>query len=400
MIHHSPGVASWYDRQPEPIVRSFVMVNFMSRWCVGIVFAAVALCGAGLGTLRAESVVEAGEPFFDMQRIYEGRRFPNIVVAMDGSVLAFRSQESPVEVRRSEDGGETWGPIIQVGEHEGHLGAAVVDENSGDVIVFQHYTSAAEGRMYRSRDHGKTWQREPTTTIKPDQFGGRGTTHGADSGITLQHGEHAGRLLLPARVFGPEDDNDRRWWPYHYNSAIYSDDGGQTWQTSHPFPVLGTGEAALAELSDGRIYYNSRMHMAADARRRVAHSEDGGHTWIEPRIEPALPDGPRGTSYGCMGALTRLPIEGEDVLIYSNLDEPSSTRQRITVWASFDGGETWPVKRLVYEGPSAYSSLAAGRAGTPSEGLIYLQFEGGDDGVYSGFYVARFNLAWILRGGN
>jgi sialidase-1 len=32
------------------------------------------------------------------------------------------------------------------------------------------------------------------------------------------------------------------------------------------------------------------------------------------------------------------------------------------VWASFDGGKTWPVKRLVDEGSFAYSSLVTGRA--------------------------------------
>lgn len=73
-------------------------------------------------------------------------------------------------------------------------------------------------------------------------------------------------------------------------------------------------------------------------------------------------------------------------------------RQKITVWASLDGTKTWPVKRLVYDGPSAYSSLAAGRPGTPSEGLIYLLYEGGPDGMYSAIHLARFNLAWLLEG--
>jgi hypothetical protein len=56
---------------------------------------------------------------------------------------------------------------------------------------------------------------------------------------------------------------------------------------------------------------------------------------------------------------------------------------------SFDGGETWPVKRLVRKGPGNYTWLAAGRKGTPSEGMIYLA--AGKD------WMARFNLAWILQ---
>jgi sialidase-1 len=342
------------------------------------------------------SALETEEPFFEMQEIFQGQRFPNIVVGMDGTVLAFRGENNPLEVRRSEDGGKSWGPVIQVGTGQGTMGAAVVDEGSGDIMVFEHYMKPSF-TMYRSRDQGNSWIKEQVL-IKPDGFGGIGSTHGADSGITLQHGPHKGRLLVPARVFGPVDDNSRRWWPYHYNSAIYSDNGGVTWHTSAPFPVLGTGEAALAELSSGRIYYNSRMHLAEDGKRRIAWSDDGGETWRHPEVSPELPDGPRGTSYGCMGGVTRLPSADEDILIYSNLDEDTATRRRITVWASFDGGKSWPVKRLVYEGPSAYSSLAAGREGTPSEGLIYLMFEGGPGGMYSALQVARFNLGWITGG--
>jgi sialidase-1 len=39
--------------------------------------------------------------------------------------------------------------------------------------------------------------------------------------------------------------------------------------------------------------------------------------------------------------------------------------------------------------------LDAGRPGTPSEGWIYLLFEGGPQG---GGTIARFNLAWLLAG--
>ena len=96
-----------------------------------------------------------------------------------------------------------------------------------------------------------------------------------------------------------------------------------------------------------------------------------------------------------MGGLTRLPVVGQDILIFSNIDTPNAKRERGTVWASLDGGRTWPVKRLVYEGASAYSSLTAGQPGTPSEGWIYLHFEGGPGG---GSQVARFNLSWLLGG--
>jgi len=111
------------------------------------------------------------------------------------------------------------------------------------------------------------------------------------------------------------------------NVMYRSKDHGKTWIPSAPFPLAGTGEAGLVELKDGRIYYNSRTHNRP-GNRRIAYSHDGG--------------------------------------------------------------ETWPAKRLVKEGPGNYTWLAAGRKGTPSEGMIYLA--AGKD------WMARFNLARIMEG--
>ena len=162
--------------------------------------------------------------------------------------------------------------------------------------------------------------------------------------------------------------------------------------------TLSGCEVGVVELSDGTIYYNSRVHWQErprNTRRRSAISDDGGKTWKDWKIVDVLPDGQQQRSYGCMGGLVRLPIAGKDILVFSNIDTPNPKRERATVWASFDGGKSWPVKRLVFSGPSAYSSLNAGRPKATSEGWIYLHFEGGPGG---GSHVARFNLAWILQG--
>ena len=57
---------------------------------------------------------------------------PNAVVGMDGSVLAFWNG---VICRRSEDGGETFGQVIEVGK--GFMGGGVtVDETTGSIFAF------------------------------------------------------------------------------------------------------------------------------------------------------------------------------------------------------------------------------------------------------------------------
>jgi len=338
-------------------------------------------------------------PLFEMQNLFESVRIPNITVAADGTVLAFA--RSGRLLRRGKDGGKNWGPIQEVGSDA--AGSAVVDETTGDVMV----VNPKGGCLWRSRDHGKTWVKE-NITIKANAVG-HGTPGGipvqttcSESGITLLYGKHKGRLLMPARIQPPEGSNDQEWWPYNYNTAIYSDDGGKTWQVSGPVQS-GTGEGTLAELSDGHIYFNSRSHMAIDHRRRIARSYDGGHMWTDWEVsedlfevgEPFYFKYGTKPSYGCNAGLVRMPLEatgGKDVLLFSTPDNPGKTRVRMTVWASFDGARTWPVKRLVYEGPSAYSSLAAGRDGT-----IYLLFERGEKKLYESVAVVRFNLEWLTK---
>lgn len=371
----------------------------MTKRCLHV-FTLILICLSITTSLAAaDSPVEGelapflGEPELNIQPVFQGGRFPNVVVTMKGTVLATWGRPH-IRAKRSEDGGKTWGDDITIAKSGYHGGGTTVDETTGDILAFvEEEHPPAPLTVYRSKDDGKTWQAEPVA-IRPDSEGRMPSMHMNEHGITLRHGEHKGRLIRPSRFYG-KGNRPESIWPTHFTNAMYSDDGGKTWQTSEPFPENGTGEATIAELSDGRIYYNSRRHWAPEGksplRRWTAWSDDGGATWKNGAICEVLPDGPQDTNYGCMGGLVRLPIKDKDILIYSNCDSPKG-RSHGTVWASFDGGKTWPLKRLVHEGSFAYSSLTAGRPGTPSEGNIYLHFESG------GSKVARFNLSWLLAG--
>ena len=334
------------------------------------------------------------ESVLDIRPLFEGERFPNIVVTTLGTLVATWGSEQ-MRVRRSEDGGNTWQGEILVEPQAFQGGGTTVDETSGDILIFSEYGHPpAPITVFRSRDDGQAWQSEKPKLL-PDSQGNLPSMHMNEHGISLQHGAHKGRLLRPSRFYGEGNRPDSIWYT-HYTNAVYSDDGGLTWQTSEQFPENGTGEAAVAELSDGRIYYNSQVHWQErlqNTRRREAWSDDGGHTWTDYRIVEILPDGHQHRSYGCMGGLVRLPVAQQDILLFSNIDTAEAKRERATVWASFDSGKTWPIKRLVFDGPSAYSSLAAGRHGTPSAGWIYLKFESEEKSK-----VARFNLSWLLAG--
>ena len=360
---------------------------------------------AGLPT---EGKLEAfmGEPKFDIQRLYGGGRFPIVVVATDGTVLALWGNGT---LRRSEDGGKKWGRAILIGR--GSVGGgAIVNEVNGDILAFidapgRNKSGYLPTTIYVSKDHGKTWT-ATKPNIEADMLAHVPMMCINEAGITLRHGKHIGRLIRAARHYGygpgprPQCRHERC-----YTTAIYSGDGGKTWRRSKPFAATGTGEAAIAELSDGTLYYNSRCFWTGDPekpprKRRCAWSDDGGASWRDWQIIPILPDGPQDMNYGNFAGLTRLPVRGKDILLFSNNDVGGRERIRGTVWASFDGGKTWPIKRLVYKGYFSYSSLEAGRPGTRSEGWIYVNFESKSPGVRS-FHLsemARFNLSWLLKG--
>jgi sialidase-1 len=88
-----------------------------------ITYSLLASCCAALATEPApEGELKSflGEPKIDQQQVFRSDRFPTVVVAKDGSVLAVWNG---VKVRRSEDGGATWGSEIPIAR--GFMGGGV-----------------------------------------------------------------------------------------------------------------------------------------------------------------------------------------------------------------------------------------------------------------------------------
>jgi sialidase-1 len=363
----------------------------------------------------------AGEPefvdvFVPRADGFKSIRIPSVVVAKSGTVLAFaegraanRDQaENIIILKRSADGGRTWGKLAVIAE-DGYRSlnnpCVVVERESGLVLViYQSYPAGVRERsskietgyegdlvvrnfLVTSADDGATWSapRDVTRETKRPQTV---TTmaSGPGIGIQLRHGEHAGRLLIPFNE-GPYG----LWNIY----AAYSDDKGQTWKVGEAAPgglidgpkggkISTVNEAQCVEMKDGSVRFNVR-HWAGTPVRKTCVSGDGGVTWSKVEGAAELRDP------SCMASIFRVsdPADGDKSrILYSG--PQSDRRENGTVLLSYDEGKTWPVRRVLYKDKFAYSVLTV----LPDK-MIGCLFEA--DGM-ARVVLARFTLEWLTDG--
>lgn len=291
-------------------------------------------------------------------------RIPAIEVLPDGTLIAVAdkrietSADLPgkidVVARRSTDGGKTWGPYITVAEHneDGGYGdpAIIRDRRTGDLIVISTHGNGlwnkAPGRtsISRSRDGGLTWEKpvdvsDQIFTTDPNGKQPIKMTAGfASSGRALQLKNGRIMFVLVTRQEGVDP------FPCY---AIYSDNGGKTWKASKMPATLDGDESKVVELPNGDVLMSIRARFGKT--RKFAISKDKGETWKELTDYNDLQD------IRCNGDIIPVKYNGRDVLLQSLPAGPG--RSNVTIYASYDGGKTWPRKCQVVRAPSAYSSM-------------------------------------------
>lgn len=349
---------------------------------------------------------EAGSKFY---------RIPALAKASDGALVAIADKRGDalgdlpniitIVSKRSTDGGKTWSDmaIVAQGDTVGKCGygdaVVIADEKRGNLVaVFSgnnglwHSNEKNLSRTYSttSTDNGKSWQE--VVDITDQVYGGvygEGTRYGlftgSGSGIQLKHGAHSGRLMLVVAA-----RNDAVWGGTMSNYAIYSDDGGITWNASKNAACTNGDEAKVVELPDGKILMSIRNR--AKGNRLFSVSTDGGETWSEPKLNTTILDP------ACNGDIISYTHKGKNYLLHS-LPASPTTRENVTVYISEDNGETWAPKRCIYKGYSAYSSLQVLDDGTI--GIIVEEGKWdanlpGEDGFNLGYY--RFTFDWLMEG--
>lgn len=354
----------------------------------------------------AAAAVEQTEVFVAGRDGYHTYRIPAIIRAHNGDLLAFcegrktgagDAGDIDLLLKRSSDGGRTWGPIQLLWDDGANTcgnPCPVLDTSTGtlwlllthnigtekeDAIIRKETKGTRTVWVTSSRDHGATWAPpvEITRSTKDSSWGWYATGPGV--GIQIQHGPHAGRLVIPCD-HSYDDPNGRvRNGPYEYGAhAIYSDDHGATWRLGGVIRPK-TNECQVVESFDGKgtLIMNMRSYFGRN-RRTQALSADGGLTWTAPVDVPDL------IEPVCQASLVRATVA--KLHLFSN---PASTkRERMTVKASADDGRTWPRQLVLHAGPAAYSNLIVLDATTV--GCLY---ERGEKTAREKITFARFSLA-------
>jgi sialidase-1 len=344
-------------------------------------------------TLPADEVLRR-DVFVAGTEGYHSFRIPALLPTPSGTLLAFcegrkndRNDYGDIDLvlRRSTDGGQTWGPLELVYEEGGSAKITignpcpVVDEKTG-AIWLPFCRDNRDVFVTHSTDDGRTWSapRNITSEVKEPNWGWYAT--GPGIGIQLRRGQHAGRLVIPCDHREPIAGRD-----VTISHVFFSDDGGKSWKLGGD-AGLDTNECQVVELSGGKLLLNMRNYAGReggqperDKMRAIAASDDGGQTWSSPEYDAAL------IEPICQASLIALAHGDEKPTLYFSNPASKSARRGLTVRASADEGRTWSGSLVLHEGPSAYSCLAP-----LPEGALGCLYEGGEKSAYEKIVFAAF----------
>ncbi|MDF1867417.1 MAG: exo-alpha-sialidase [Saprospiraceae bacterium] len=352
---------------------------------------------------------------------YACYRIPAIIKAPNGDLLAFAegrvngcSDFGNVDIllRKSSDNGISWSKqkiVADYGKLQAGNPAPVVDlldsqYPNGRIFLFYNTGTADEsatrnGKGLReilystSTDNGETWSKPSNITMEvhrpmhPPKYNFKEDwrTHANTPGhaIQLTRGDQKGRIFVPANHSQGAPQNGFK----EYNAyAFYSDDHGKSWKIGEHINIPSANESIAVQLSDGRIMQNIRYQSGESKNRIVAISSNGGTNWDTTYIDKNLLDPI------CQASMIdyETPM-GQRVLLFSN-PHSQKNREKMTVRASFDNGQSWLLSREIRSGESAYSDLVI-----QEDQKIGLLYEHGNDG---GIHYAHFNWNWLVNGKN
>ncbi|MFE1835489.1 exo-alpha-sialidase [Streptomyces sviceus] len=354
-------------------------------------------------------------------------RIPAIVHTTAGTLLAFAegrvrncgdASDIDIVLKRSTDGGRTWGPLQVVSEGAGDTHgnpAPLVDRGTGRVLLAETYNPgrpdsgncrapcARTPHLRYSDDDGRTWSapRDLSDELLPAQRTSWYAT-GPVHGIQLDHGPHAGRLVFGVNAETWDGERSTMEVPpaggrgrvtANHAALVVSDDGGEHWRVgaTDSWPVAADGtfrqkpsEVTLTERADGSVLVSGREQDGTDLGHRTqAVSVDGGDSFDAPFR--ALPD-----LYAPQVQCATLGL-GARLLLSCPADP--DRRRTMTIRSSYDGGRTWDTPdraTVVTTDWSGYSDMAP-----VDEDTVGLLYEGGTADARDEIRFARLTENWL-----
>lgn len=358
------------------------------------------------------------KPFLSKVNVFEARtegyynfRIPALLMTRQQVLVAFAEGRrgsgsdwdmNDVVMRRSFDGGETWEDTKVLYSDSTCSNIVPIVDRDGKTIHLLFCVDYKRCYYMKSVDGCETFSKPveitPAFEAFRSEYDWKVLATGPCHGIHLR----SGRLLVPVWLSLSLDKHG-----HHPSvaSVIYSDDGGETWNTGEIVKDIGTdmSETVAVELQDGAVYLNIRNE-SDKLRRCYVTSKDGSGPWSEPAYAEEL------LEPICCASLIRLSgeNEGEDSkILFCNPANPEPNpnkkrkkreRKRLTVRMSCDETRSWPYSRVIEEGDAEYSDMAVG-----ADKTIYCFYgrdfiSGQNDCRY--MTVAKFNEAWIREGCN
>lgn len=351
----------------------------------------VALSACGAVWLRSSSTAAVvvtpcnSMPYSKGVNGYANYRVPSVIMTGKGTVLAFaegrkygRGDAGDIDVvlRRSVDNGCSWGPqqvVVDHGPATVQNAAPVYDAVTKQVVLLvtgngpedTTYTIRAgkasnvnTRRVYQltSQDDGRTWggEREITSSVKKSTW--RWVATGPTHAIQLTDGKYQGRLVVGANhSMTPKNKDTGLERKYSGSHSIISDDHGKTWSIGFDDATydgeINTDEVSVAQLGDGRVYFNARNQDSSDpATRAVAWSSTGGAT---------LSDSFSVRKHIISPTVSASVLGWGSSLFYAGPQTTDNKRKNLTIRRAANDGEdgSFVANYQLWPGPAAYSDM-------------------------------------------
>jgi sialidase-1 len=333
---------------------------------------------------------------------YNTFRIPAIITTTKGTLLAFAegrrkgssdTGDIDLVMKRSDDNGKTWSDLTVVWDDAENVcgnPAPVVDRSTGKIFLLSTWnlgsdheskiikgTSRDTRRIFviSSSDNGNTWSvpAEITGSVKKENWTWYAT--GPCHGIQIEKGRYKDRLVIPC-------DHIESVTNKYFSHVIFSDDNGATWNLGGTTPQDQVNESTVAEISGGRLMMNMRNYDRQEKTRKISVSSDGGSMWSDiysdkALVEPICQGSLLSSNSGRKKTFTMLFLNPADTAV----------RRNMTLRVSRDEGKTWPVSKVLHEGPSAYSDMTI-----LSDGSVGCLFEAGNTSPYKGIVFRKVSL--------